>query len=154
MRFHSDSVLHVEREFAALGVHLKLLRWLPLLDRRKHVQRASAAELSLDTPGYNQGTSGLDAIWAGLAPVSLPFRLWCGRMGASLLRKIAVPSAEVHGFRSLSDILVALIVQPLTSPRIDSLPLPLSDMRRRLHGRNMAHDVFKPLFIEVGSLSQ
>ena len=74
-----------------------------VVDRRRHLARSRAAHLSLDTPGYNQGTSGLDALWATLPLLSLPLERWCGRMGLALLRGTALPSGVVASLRELED---------------------------------------------------
>ncbi len=93
--------------------------------------------LSLDTPGYNQGTSGLDALWAGAPLVTLPLRQWCERMGHSLVRHGGAggAGAAVHSLRAMED-LIALLVQrerrapwrgrPWRAP----VPLQVSGVRR------------------------
>lgn len=109
VRFHPSSVPRIQSEFAALGTHTTRLQWWPMLPRQAHVNRAAAALLSLDTPGYNQGTSGLDALWAGLPLLTLPLRLWCSRMGAGLLRTASLPSGEARSMRAFEDMATALI---------------------------------------------
>ena len=59
-------------------------------------------------PGYNQGTSGLDALWSGLPLISLPMLQWCSRMGAGLVRTIAMPEGEVHSLRAMASAPVSL----------------------------------------------
>ena len=121
VQFRSASVDLLTREFSGLGASSTgRLRWLQMLERPDHLRRASAALLSLDTPGYNQGTSGLDALWAGLPLMTLPMRLWCSRMGASLLRAVSLPSGVSHSMRSMADLAVVLVQEPLrtfTAPR-------------------------------------
>ena len=114
VQFRSASVDLLTREFSGLGASSSgRLRWLQMLERPDHLRRASAAMLSLDTQGYNQGTSGLDALWAGLPLMTLPMRLWCSRMGASLLRAVSLPSGVSHSMRAMADMAVLLAHEPL-----------------------------------------
>ena len=85
----------------------RLHAW-PVRGRSQHLARAVAASLSLDSPGYNQGTSGLDALWSGLPLVSLPLRQWCGRMGLGLLRGVALLPGAVSSRREIEDLVLAL----------------------------------------------
>ena len=67
LQFQRASVPRLHGELAALGLAATRLRWLPMRPRAAHVERArTAALLALDTPGYNGGTSGLDALWSGM----------------------------------------------------------------------------------------
>ena len=112
VRFHESSVPFLESEVHARGLRGQTLQWLAKLPRGRHLKRASAAAFSLDTPGYNQGTSGLDALWAGLPLMTLPMHLWSGRMGAGLVRTVGLPTGEVQSVRSFSDLAVLLLLQP------------------------------------------
>ena len=110
LTFQPDSIHKLNGETAALGLYSKQrLQWLPMLKRSGHLERArTSAYLSLDTPGYNQGTSGLDALWAGLPLLTLPARRWCGRMGAGLLASAGMLDTGVASLRGMEDVSVAL----------------------------------------------
>ena len=107
------------RELEAAGLHAARLLWLPLQPRVTHLRRAQRmGGLSLDTPGYNQGTSGLDALWSGLPLLTLPLTHWCGRMGAGLVTTVGLPHAQVRAARAVEDAAVALAAPPRCEPRI------------------------------------
>jgi predicted O-linked N-acetylglucosamine transferase (SPINDLY family) len=131
LRFQDSSELLVGAEVAALGLHRRRLRLLPLRPRDTHLQRAAAAHLSLDTPGYNQGTSGLDALWAGLPMATLPMQQWCARMGLGLLRAVGLPQTSAVSLRAFEDMVVAIggARRPPPSDRSTPArrPLPPSD---------------------------
>ena len=108
--FEQASAPALHDEIAALGIASARLEWLPKLPREEHMRRAPRSSmLSLDTPGYNGGTSGLDALWAGLPLLTLPLRQWAARMGGGLMRAAAMPPGEVHSHRAIDDTLVALL---------------------------------------------
>ena len=106
----SAAVASIEGEFAAHGVRAHRLAFLPLAPREAHLERAGhTASLSLDTPGYNGGTSGLDALWTGLPLLTLPLRQWVERMGLSLVSHAGLATAAVHSVRAIDDVAVALL---------------------------------------------
>ena len=124
-------------ELSARGVRAARLHAWPVRGRSQHLARAASASLSLDTPGYNQGTSGLDALWSGLPLVSLPLRQWCGRMGLGLLRGAALLPGAVSSRREIEDLVLALgrDAAAASSPR-SARPAtePLRSTRRRRPG--------------------
>ena len=112
----SDEVL--ADELAGVGIARRRVAWLPVVPRAEHLRRAAASQLSLDTPGYNQGTSGLDALWARLPMLSLPLAQWCGTMGAGLLSAVGLADGRVPDARSYEDAAVALVARaPAAAPR-------------------------------------
>ena len=117
--FQPGSVPLLRAELSARGVRAARLHAWPVRGRSQHLARAASASLSLDTPGYNQGTSGLDALWSGLPLVSLPLRQWCGRMGLGLLRGAALLPGAVSSRREIEDHVLALgrDAAAATSPR-------------------------------------
>ena len=144
LRFQPASVPKLRDEAAALGLASTRVRWLSMRPRAEHIARAgSSSLLSLDTPGYNQGTSGLDALWAGLPLVTLPLRAWCERMGASLVRSYALPSGEVHSLRAMSDVALALASEERQTTRTSS--------RRATRDRWRVGATRVPIGIEVGA---
>ena len=109
LEFQSESVPAIDAEVAALALARRRLHWLPMRPREEHLRRAGTSALfSLDTPGYNQGTSGLDALWAGLPLVTLPLHQWCERMGAGLVNYVGQVPTGVHSLRAMDDMIVAL----------------------------------------------
>ena len=120
LRFQPPAVPHLRAELAALGVDGRRLDFLGLRPRDAHLARARALTLSLDTPGYNQGASGLDALQAGLPLLSLPLEQWCGRMGAALLRTSGTPAAVVRSARAAEDVAAALVAAESTSFAVPS----------------------------------
>ena len=124
------------RELEAAGLHAARLLWLPLQPRVTHLRRAQRmGGLSLDTPGYNQGTSGLDALWAGLPLLSLPLSQWCGRMGLGLLRGVALLPGAVHTRREIEDGVVALGRDDLATGALSIRPAELRSWLRPRRGR-------------------
>lgn len=111
LRFEPSAVATLHAELSAHGLHAShRLEFLPKLPREEHLLRAStSASLSLDTPGYNGGTSGLDALWAGLPLLTLPLREWAERMGASLVSHAGIASATAHSMRAIDDVAVAML---------------------------------------------
>ena len=134
--FQPGGLPHLRAELAALGVRAARLRAWPVRGRAEHLARAAAAALSLDSPGYNQGTSGLDALWAGLPLLSLPLSQWCGRMGLGLLRGVALLPGAVHTRREIEDGVVALGRDDLATSALSLLrPAELSPWPRPRRGR-------------------
>ena len=134
---------NLRAELSAQGVGAARVRAWPLRDRQQHLARAAAATLSLDSPGYNQGTSGLDALWAGLPLVSLPLSKWCGRMGLGLLRGVAQLPGAVRSRREMED-LVLHLARP-------TVPSTNAAAARRM--RLTSPTVPQPASIEIGRSS-
>ena len=69
---YSAPAAFVEGELRSRGVEgARLLRG-PALPKKEHLLRAASCDLALDTLSYNSHTTGADALWAGLALVTLP----------------------------------------------------------------------------------
>ena len=147
--FQPGSVPLLRAELSARGVRAARLHAWPVRGRSQHLARAASASLSLDTPGYNQGASGLDALWSGLPLVSLPLRQWCGRMGLGLLRGAALLPGVVSSRREIEDLVLALGRDAAASPRgarRASSFEPLRSTRRRRPGPQPAR-----IEVSVGS---
>jgi tetratricopeptide (TPR) repeat protein len=78
------------REAAKRGVCAERLVFAPRVPHAEHQARIRLADLALDTPVCNGGTTTLDALAAGIPVVTCPAPGFAGRMTASALRAAAL----------------------------------------------------------------
>lgn len=77
-------------EAVAQGVDPARLIFAPLLPLTEHLARYQAADLFLDTFLYGAGTTGMDALWAGLPLLTCPGETYASRFGASHLSALGM----------------------------------------------------------------
>jgi len=81
----TDTQQHVRGRFAAAGIADERLLLRGPSDFREMLQQYTEVDVVLDTIPYNGGTTTFHALWMGCALLTLPGRMFCGRMGASIL---------------------------------------------------------------------
>lgn len=76
--------------------------------RNEHVARIALADLALDTYPYNSGTTGSDALRAGVPLLAFPGDTFVGRMAASLLHSAGIPECIAADRGSLVELATRL----------------------------------------------
>ena len=102
-----------------------------------HLARHALADLFLDTYPYNGGTTTSDALWAGAPVLTYAGRSFYSRMGASLLRAVAMPD------------LVATSMPAYESRAIEIARSHshTAELRQRIARGRADSDLFKPAYI-------
>ncbi len=92
----------------------------------EYLARYQAADLFLDTLPYNAGTTGSDALWAGLPVLTCAGAAFAGRMAASLLTAIGLPELISY---SLAEYEALAIELACDSEKITSIKAKLAANR-------------------------
>lgn len=79
----------------------------------QHLHRHALADLFLDNLEYNGGTTGLDALWAGVPILSAPLEKFSARYGASFNRGVGLERLfTVRDGRDYEQIAIQLAARP------------------------------------------
>jgi predicted O-linked N-acetylglucosamine transferase (SPINDLY family) len=89
----------------------------------EYLARYRVADLFLDTLPYNAGTTGSDALYAGLPLLTLCGNSFPARMGASLLTALGLPELITYSEADYERTAIALATHPMR----------LADLKTRLH---------------------
>ena len=126
---------NLQREASAHGVAPDRLIFGTQLPFAEYLARYQAADLFLDTHPYNAGTTGSDALWAGLPVLTVQGESFPARMAASLLQALDLPDLVTYSRSAYEDLAV----------EIAQNPLKLSDIRRRLQANRSRTRLFDTL---------
>jgi predicted O-linked N-acetylglucosamine transferase (SPINDLY family) len=91
----ADTQVHenLARAAQAHGVAASRLVFAPFLDNpADHLARLALADLFLDTLPFNAHTTAADALWAGLPVLTCAGRTFAGRVAASCLHALGLPT--------------------------------------------------------------
>jgi len=119
-------------EAKARGVDPARLIFAPRVDAALYLARIRLADLFLDTPIYNAGTTACDALWLGLPVITCPGKTFVSRMCGGLLHAAGIPELIVDSLEAYK----SLAVQLATSP----------DELKGLKNRLIANQPTAPLF--------
>jgi predicted O-linked N-acetylglucosamine transferase (SPINDLY family) len=123
---------NLRRQAAALGVSTERLVFGGILTFENYLARYRAADLFLDTSPYNAGTTGSDALWAGLPVLTCIGSAFAARVGASLLTAIGLPELIAPDRAAYERLAIELATQPER----------LAEIRRRLAHNRAACKLF------------
>ncbi len=98
----------LEAHAHSLGVAEKII-WAPKLPPNAHLARLAAADLALDQLPYASHTTGADALWMGVPLLTCIGDAFHGRVGASLLNAVDLPSFVTEGIEAYEQRLNALL---------------------------------------------
>ncbi len=84
---------NLRKEAEARGIDPARLVFAPRTWLAQHLARHRQADLFLDTLPYNAHTTTSDALWAGLPVVTVLGETFAGRVAASLLNAVGLPSS-------------------------------------------------------------
>eukprot|EP00698_Gefionella_okellyi_P013050 TRINITY_DN3544_c0_g1_i1.p1 TRINITY_DN3544_c0_g1~~TRINITY_DN3544_c0_g1_i1.p1 ORF type:complete len:775 (+),score=156.97 TRINITY_DN3544_c0_g1_i1:36-2360(+) len=87
---------YLRKEAEKRGIDPKRLIFMPKTSVEQHLSRARLADLFLDTPVYNAGTTCSDALFAGIPVLTLAGERYVARMSASLVTAAGFPELVVH----------------------------------------------------------
>lgn len=104
--------LNLRREAAARGIDPERLHFAPKLPLAAHLGRLQCADLALDTFPYGSGTTGANALWAGVPLVALEGEHLVSRMSASLLHAAGLPELVTTSLADYERLIVALARAP------------------------------------------
>lgn len=79
----------------------------------EHLARLRAADLFLDTPGYNAHATASDALLAGIPVVTISGDRFAGRVGASLLRAIGAKELIAGNLSEYEELAAGLAREPV-----------------------------------------
>ena len=123
---------NLRQEASARGVDPARLIFAGRLPLAQHLARHRVADLFLDSLPYNAHTTGSDALWAGLPLLTCRGQTFAGRVGASLLKAIALPELITTTLESYEQLAVQLAHNPQM----------LGDIRRRLETNRLITPLF------------
>ncbi|MDE2473740.1 MAG: hypothetical protein KGO48_01685, partial [Alphaproteobacteria bacterium] len=98
----------------------------------EHLARLRAADLFLDTPGYNAHATASDALLAGLPVLTIIGDRFATRVGASLLRAIGIEELVASDLRQYEELALELAREPSR----------LAALRRKIVGNARAQPLF------------
>lgn len=85
----------------------------PRMDLATYLARYRLADLFLDSFYYSAGTTGSDALWAGLPVLTCPVETFTGRVAASLLHAVGLPELVARSPAEYVSIAVGLALDPV-----------------------------------------
>lgn len=97
---------------SAAGVAPDRLVFGGVLPFGEYLARYRVADLFLDTTPYNAGTTGSDALWAGLPVLTCPGRAFAARVAASLLTAVGLPELIAPDRAAYIRLAIELASQP------------------------------------------
>ncbi len=96
---------NLRREAECRGVDAGRLMFAPRIRYADYLARYQLADLFLDTLPFNAGTTGSDALWAGLPLVTFSGEAFASRMAGSLLKALGMPeliTASIADYEALA----------------------------------------------------
>ena len=125
---------NLRAEMAVGGLATDRLLHGPVRPKSRHLVRAAACDLAVDTLSYNSHTTGSDALWSGLPMLTQSGRYFSARVGGSLTTHAGTPHTRVSSLRALEDSM-ALLAAPReridASLQLSGLPDPAIASRHR-----------------------
>jgi protein O-GlcNAc transferase len=82
-----------------------------------HIARLACADLALDTLPYGSHTTGCDALWMGVPMLTCRGTTFAGRVGASLLKAVALPELVTDSVDEYGERLLELVAAPVRLAR-------------------------------------
>ncbi len=123
---------NLRQEARARGLDSQRIVFGGRLPAPEYLARYRAADLFLDTLPYNAGTTGSDALWAGLPVLTCRGEAFAGRIGASLLRAVGLPELITSTPGEYERLAIELASDPAALPAL----------RARLAGALRARPLF------------
>ncbi len=123
---------NLRREAQGHSVDPSRIFFGPRVGSDDYLARYCSMDLFLDTMPYNAGTTGSDALWAGLPVLTLMGRSLASRMGASLLQAIGLPELITETAEQYENLAV----------RLAGDPVALEGIRRRLRENRRKGSLF------------
>jgi predicted O-linked N-acetylglucosamine transferase (SPINDLY family) len=109
LNLENDTVQqNLQQAALASGVNPERLIFAQRLPLPEYLARYRSADLFLDTLPYNAGTTGSDALWAGLPVLTCAGRSFASRMAASLLTAIELPELITNSLAEYEALAIAL----------------------------------------------
>ena len=130
-----DNVLardNLRREAAARGVDPARLIFAGRCGNAAHLARHRLADLFLDTPGCNAGTTASDALWVGLPVLTCIGSTLMGRVAASLLHAVGLPDMVTTTLEDYEALALKLARDPAL----------LAGIRQRLEQNRLTYPLF------------
>lgn len=105
----ADAVANLRAEARSCGVAPERLIFAPrLTGTGQYLARLQLADLFLDTLPYGSHSTAADALWAGLPLLTCEGATFAGRVGASLLRNVALPELITTSLAQYESLGIAL----------------------------------------------
>ena len=105
-------VENLRREAQARGIDAQRLVFAGPLPYAQHLARLPLADLCLDTMPFNGGTTGSDALWAGVPLVTCAGQSFASRMAGSLLHAVGLPDLVTHSLQEYEGLALQLAEAP------------------------------------------
>ena len=130
---HEEVRINLRAEAARQDIDPARLYFAERAAPPEYLARYQLADLFLDTFPFNAGTTGSDALWAGLPLLTYAGRTFASRMAGSLLHAVGLPELVTHSLQDYEDKAVSLASAPARVEemkahlRADTMHLPLFD---------------------------
>ncbi len=105
---HESVCANLRAAASRLGVDPARLYFAGRVGPADYLARYQVADLFLDTDTFNAGTTGSDALWAGLPLLTCAGRTFSSRMAGSLLHAAGLPELVTHTLADYEERAVAL----------------------------------------------
>ncbi|VAW89298.1 TPR domain protein, putative component of TonB system [hydrothermal vent metagenome] len=99
-------------EAKSRGIDPARLIFAPRVDATLYLARIRLADLFLDTPIYNAGTTACDALWLGLPVITCPGKTFVSRMCGGLLHAAGIPELIVDSLEAYKNLAIQLATNP------------------------------------------
>jgi predicted O-linked N-acetylglucosamine transferase (SPINDLY family) len=110
----ADAVASLKAAASSCGVAPERLVFAPRLPATgQYLARLQLADLFLDTLPYGSHSTAADALWAGVPLLTCEGATFAGRLGASLLRNVALPELITTSLAQYESLGVALAADPV-----------------------------------------
>lgn len=106
------AMANLRHEASQRGVAPDRLIFAKRRPRDQHMARIALADLALDTYPYNSGTTGSDALRAGVPLLAFRGRTFVGRMATSLLHAAGLSDCIAADRDSMVELAIALALDP------------------------------------------
>lgn len=123
---------NLRREAVARGIDPSRVIFAERCSQEAHLARHHLADLFLDTPGCNAGTTASDALWTGLPVLTCIGSTLMGRVAASLVKAIGLPDMVTGTLEDYEALALKLAREPAR----------LADVRQRLAQNRLTDPLF------------
>ena len=112
LKFPPVAVASISKQAKALGVAKERVVFGNTLPKKEYLERASVADLFLDTPLVNAHTSATDVLWAGVPMLTTPRASMISRVAPSLCLAGNLPQMVAPNLAEYAALLHQLIHRP------------------------------------------
>ncbi len=134
-----DVVANLLFEAQKRGIDPKRLYFADRVPQSVYLARFTQVDLFLDTYPYNAGTTASDALWSGLAVLTLTGQAFASKIAASLLTALGMTELITHSLQEYEERAVSLGLNP---DKMQSIKTKLQEQKSKTDLFNTAKFTF------------